>query len=99
MLIAPRSPFAMQQRPLIRTSRLALGIVVGRAWRAVFRHKVRSALSALGIAIGIAAVVWVVALAIAGAERSAEQLRALGDNLVWKPFAIGSSAPKILRGG
>ena len=73
----------MQPRPLIRTIHVAFGIFLGQAWRAVFRHKVRSTLSALGIAIGIAAVVWVVALATAGAERSAEQLRALGDNLVW----------------
>jgi putative ABC transport system permease protein len=44
---------------------------------------VRTALTALSITIGIAAVVWVVALGKAGAQRSEEQLQSLGDNLVW----------------
>jgi putative ABC transport system permease protein len=51
--------------------------------RALLRNKVRTALTALSITIGIAAVVWVVALGKAGAQRSEEQLQALGDNLVW----------------
>ncbi len=37
----------------------------------------------LGITIGVAAVVWVVALGKAGAERAEAELLALGDNLVW----------------
>jgi putative ABC transport system permease protein len=40
-------------------------------------------LTVLGIAIGIAAVVWVVAIGKTGAERVEAQLRGLGDNLVW----------------
>jgi putative ABC transport system permease protein len=58
-------------------------LVWGQAFRALFRHKSQNALTALGIAVGIAAVVWVVALAQSGAQRSEDQLRALGDNLVW----------------
>jgi putative ABC transport system permease protein len=49
----------------------------------VARHKTRSALKALGIMIGIAAVVWVVAIGEAGAAAAEAQLHALGDNLVW----------------
>src|SRR5262249_12941015 len=45
--------------------------------------KSRSALNALGIMIGIASVVWVVAIGEAGAEVAKTQLHNLGDNLVW----------------
>jgi putative ABC transport system permease protein len=53
------------------------------AVRSLCRNKMRSALSALGITIGIAAVVCVVAIGSAGAQRAEEQLQKLGDNLVW----------------
>jgi len=49
----------------------------------VFRQRMRSALTVLGIAIGIASVVWVVAIADAGGKRAEQQLQELGDNLVW----------------
>ncbi|HEY8041705.1 MAG TPA: ABC transporter permease [Polyangiaceae bacterium] len=57
--------------------------LVRQAVRALLRHKTRSALNALGIMIGIASVVWVVAIGEAGSRRAQEQLHALGDNLVW----------------
>ncbi len=67
-------------------SRRDLATVValfGEALRAVFRHRARSTLTALGIAIGVAAVVWVVALGRSGSARAEEELAKLGDNLVW----------------
>src|SRR5579859_1476391 len=51
--------------------------------RALLRHKLRSALATLGIMIGIAAVVLVVAVGQAGTERAQAELQKLGDNLVW----------------
>jgi putative ABC transport system permease protein len=51
--------------------------------RAVARHKLRSALSALGVMIGVAVVAWVVAIGQAGSARARATLAALGDNLVW----------------
>jgi putative ABC transport system permease protein len=62
---------------------VALGVLLGQAVKAIVRHKGRSALSALGIAIGIAAVVWVVAIGREGSARAEAQLHDLGDNLVW----------------
>jgi putative ABC transport system permease protein len=53
------------------------------AIRSLLRHKLRSALTTLGITIGIAAVVLVVAIGQAGKERAEDALQALGDNLVW----------------
>ena len=53
------------------------------AFRSLSRNKMRSALSAIGITIGIAAVVCVVAIGTAGSQRAEQQLQNLGDNLVW----------------
>jgi putative ABC transport system permease protein len=54
-----------------------------QAARSLARHKARTILSAFGIAVGVASVVWVIAIGEAGAERATENLHALGDNLVW----------------
>lgn len=58
----------MIPRPLI----IAL-LLCAEAARALLRNKMRTALTALSITIGIAAVVWVVALGKAGAQRAEEQ--------------------------
>ncbi len=59
-------------------------ILFGReALRALSRNKLRSTLSIVGITIGIAAVVCVVAIGAAGSQRAEQQLQNLGDNLVW----------------
>ncbi len=63
-----------------------LGLTAGlcrEALRALLRHKLRSALTTLGIMIGIAAVVLVVAVGQAGSARAEAELQKLGDNLVW----------------
>lgn len=57
--------------------------LVAESVRAILRHRVRSALTALGIAIGIASVVWVVAIGQAGSSQAEHLLADLGDNLVW----------------
>jgi putative ABC transport system permease protein len=62
---------------------LAVGLFCGQAVRALLRHKLRSTLTALGIMIGIAAVVLVVAVGQAGSARAEAALQNLGDNLVW----------------
>jgi putative ABC transport system permease protein len=53
------------------------------ALRSLVRHKTRSALATLGIAMGIAAVVLVVAVGEAGTAKAEAALQALGDNFVW----------------
>jgi putative ABC transport system permease protein len=68
--------------------------MLGRLWilialcsreavRALLRHKTRSTLTTLGITIGIAAVILVVAIGKAGSARALAALQKLGDNLVW----------------
>jgi putative ABC transport system permease protein len=53
------------------------------AARALWRHRMRSGLATLGITIGVAAVILVVAIGKAGADRALSELQKLGDNLVW----------------
>jgi putative ABC transport system permease protein len=66
------------------TNRIIPLSLFGReAIRALSKNKTRSALSAIGITIGIAAVVCVVAIGRAGSLRAEQQLQNLGDNLVW----------------
>jgi putative ABC transport system permease protein len=50
---------------------------------ALLRNKMRSALTVLGITIGIAAVICVVAIGRAGQARVEQQMNNLGDNFVW----------------
>jgi len=75
---------------------LAVGLL-REALRALRRSKLRSALTSIGIMIGIAAVVCVVAIGRAGSVRSEEQLKNLGTNLVW--IEEGSRAPNGVRTG
>jgi putative ABC transport system permease protein len=74
-----------------------LSLVCVEAPRALLRNKLRSALAALAIMIGIAAVVCVVAIGQAGTRRAEEQLRNLGDNFVW--VEAGGRAPNGVRTG
>jgi putative ABC transport system permease protein len=67
------------------------------ALRALSRNKLRSALSVIGITIGIAAVVCVVAIGAAGSQRAEQQLQNLGDNLVW--IEAGSRNVNGVRSG
>ena len=62
---------------------LPLKLFGREAFRALSRNKMRSILSAIGIAVGIAAVVCVVALGTAGSQQAELQLQNLGDNLIW----------------
>lgn len=63
--------------------RLWVHIFGREALRSLLRHKLRSGLTTLGITIGIAAVVLVVAIGQTGSKRAEDALQTLGDNLVW----------------
>src|SRR5205823_9542377 len=60
-----------------------LRTVFAEAFRELGRNKVRSALTILGIAVGIAAFICVVAIGNAGSAKIEEQLHNLGDNMIW----------------
>jgi putative ABC transport system permease protein len=64
---------------------------------ALLRNKMRSVLTVLGITIGIAAVICVVAIGKAGQSRVEQQLNNLGDNFVW--IEAGGRAVNGVRTG
>ena len=71
--------------------------IIREALRALFRNKMRSTLTVLGITIGIGAVICVVAIGQAGSAQVQEQLNNLGDNFIW--IEAGSRAPNGIRSG
>ncbi len=75
-------------------NRLALA---SAALRALLRNKLRSSLTVLGITIGIAAVICVVAIGNAGQARVEQHLNNLGDNFVW--IEAGGRAVNGVRTG
>jgi putative ABC transport system permease protein len=62
---------------------VATRLLFVEAVRALARHKLRSALTSIGIMVGVAAVIWVFAIGRAGTERAMAELQKLGDNFVW----------------
>lgn len=71
--------------------------LLGSAVWALLRNKMRSVLTVLGITIGIAAVICVVAIGRAGQARVEQQLNNLGDNFVW--IEAGGRAVNGVRTG
>jgi putative ABC transport system permease protein len=74
-----------------------LAALLGSAVWSLLRNKLRSLLTVLGITIGIAAVICVVAIGQAGQARVEQQLRNLGDNFVW--IEAGGRAVNGVRTG
>jgi putative ABC transport system permease protein len=62
---------------------MELRILLPEALGAMAANKLRTALTMLGITIGIAAVICTVAIGEGGSNRVREQFQSLGDNFVW----------------
>src|SRR5690242_10366285 len=71
--------------------------LLGSSVFTLLRNKMRSVLTVLGIMIGIAAVICVVAIGKAGQARVEQQLNNLGDNFVW--IEAGGRAVNGVRTG
>jgi putative ABC transport system permease protein len=71
--------------------------VVSIAIQTLLRHRLRTILTMLGIAIGISAVIATVAIGQAGQRQVEEQLNQLGENLVW--IEAGSANVQGVRTG
>ena len=67
------------------------------ALRALLRNRVRSALTMLGIIVGVGSFICVVGVGRAGSKRVEEQLQSVGDNLIW--VEAGSRARNGVRIG
>src|SRR6266481_3455884 len=73
------------------------GALFRSALVALLRNKLRSSLTVLGITIGIAAMICVVAIGNAGQARVEQQMNNLGDNFVW--IEAGGRAVNGVRTG
>ncbi len=60
-----------------------LRTIIIEAFRELGRNTVRSTLTVMGIAVGIAAFICVVAIGRAGSGKIEQQLHDLGDNMIW----------------
>jgi putative ABC transport system permease protein len=76
---------------------MTYGTLLDTALRALLANKMRSVLTVLGITIGIAAVICVVAIGKAGQAQVERQLNNLGDNFVW--IEAGGRAVNGVRTG
>src|SRR5215468_9206441 len=68
-----------------------------QAARSLSRHWIQSGLSVLGIAVGVAAFICVVAIGNASTNAVEQQLRNLGDNFIW--VEAGSRSRNGIRVG
>jgi len=71
--------------------------IIRQAARSLTRHWIQSVLSVLGIAVGVAAFVCVVAIGNAGTSAVEDQLKSLGDNFIW--VEAGSRSRNGIRNG
>src|SRR5215469_5814695 len=74
-----------------------LRTIFSESFRELGRNRARSALTILGIAVGIAAFICVVAIGNAGSAKIEQQLHDLGDNMIW--LEAGSRAKGGIRVG
>src|SRR5205807_4233057 len=74
-----------------------LRTILGESFRELARNKLRSALTILGISVGIAAFICVVAIGNAGSAKIEQQLHDLGDNMIW--IEAGSRSASGVRVG
>ncbi len=83
------------------------GAVIRVALRALARNKMRTALTMLGIIIGVGAVICTVAIGVGASTQVQEQIRNLGDNIIFISAGsvnqhgvhMGSQATKTLKLG
>jgi putative ABC transport system permease protein len=74
-----------------------LATILREALIALKRNRVRSALTMLGIIMGVGAFICVIAVGEAGSSRVEQQLNSVGDNLIW--VEAGSRAKSGVRIG
>jgi putative ABC transport system permease protein len=76
---------------------MSFATIMREAWKALLRNKVRSVLTMLGIIAGVGSFICVVGVGEAGARRVEDQLRNVGDNLIW--LEAGARARNGVRVG
>ena len=72
-------------------------LILRQSFRALWRNKLRSVLTLLGIVTGVASFICVVGFGQAGSARVEDQLQNLGDNMIW--IEAGSRSRNGVRAG
>ena len=86
---------------------MSLSTIIREALQALVRNRIRSLLTMLGIIMGVASFICVVAVGNAGSSRVEVQLSNVGDNLIWveagararNGVRVGSRGSKTLVAG
>ncbi len=91
--VAPvETPEAVELETAVAT--IISPVEIGRiAWEGVVRNKVRSLLTMLGVIIGVAAVIIMIAISAGTEATIAEQIEGLGSNLVFIQASFGRGGP------
>ncbi|MFC4638740.1 ABC transporter permease [Deinococcus hohokamensis] len=97
-LTPPAEPAAPEARP-IRRGGIGLGGAVTIAWRAIVGTPMRSVLTALGVIIGVAAVVALTAIGQGSTAGVTRNLESLGTNLLTVQSARGRPGGSLVRSG
>ena len=86
-------------RPVRRGGGLGLGGILKIAWRAILGNPLRSMLTALGVIIGVAAVIALTALGTGSTQGVTKSLESLGTNLLTVGSVRGRPGGSLVRGG
>ena len=101
--ILERTPPATEPAPKrlhTREGGLDFGQVLSVAWRAILGNKLRSALTVLGVVIGVGAVIALTALGAGSTSGITKQLESLGTNLLTvQSGAARRGGPSFFGGG
>jgi putative ABC transport system permease protein len=92
-----KTPVQSETAPSVRSDK-AVGImeptqILKIAWDGLIRNKVRSLLTMLGVIIGVAAVIIMIAISAGTEATIAEQIEGLGANLVFIQASFGRGGP------
>src|SRR5512142_1494892 len=78
---------------------MKLSEVIRIAWEAIAKNKIRSALTMLGIIIGVAAVIIMIAISKGTEATIQEQITSLGSNLLFVQSSFTRGGPGEAQGG
>ncbi len=73
--------------------------IIITAWRALNRNKLRTLLTELGVIIGVAAVIIMIAISAGTEATIKDQITALGSNLIYVQQTMSGGGPGMMMGG
>ncbi|MDR3492414.1 MAG: ABC transporter permease [Gammaproteobacteria bacterium] len=92
-----QTPFDVSSTPHLSEIELFIRMALPAAWRALIRNKMRSALTMLGIFIGVAALITMVAVGQGASASVKAQIESLGTNMII--IMPGATTASGVRGG